>query len=273
MKTKTISLMLAVLLALPCAAQVKLNVDTLKCHIVGFSAGALMPFGGSNSLGLQHGNMKDLYNGASIDFALEWDYKFLNNWMLSFDADLWFGASSDNLAQRDERMGDVFNSQGYAMSWGGYDGAVTAYNRNIALRPGVAKMFSVLPKNPNSGIFVKLSGGWFMQKTVFSQDVNESPVPQLNDRYAKLYDHLRNGCIVTESVGFAYMSNYHTYVNFKVSIDFSQCYSWSMRPYQIDNLMGLNGKDNSRYFDFMIGVKLSWLFPITGRTSYDYYFY
>ena len=37
--------------------------------------------------------------------------------------------------------------------------------------------------------------------------------------------------------------------------------------------MGLNGKDESRYFDLMGGVKLSWMFPFTGKTSYDYYYY
>ena len=35
----------------------------------------------------------------------------------------------------------------------------------------------------------------------------------------------------------------------------------------------LNGKDNSRYIDHLVGLKLTWMFPITGRTSYDYYYY
>jgi hypothetical protein len=37
--------------------------------------------------------------------------------------------------------------------------------------------------------------------------------------------------------------------------------------------MGLNGKDNNRYLDFMVGLKLTWMFPLTGKTSYDYYYY
>ena len=162
-------------------AQVKLSVDTLQCHIVGFSAGVQMPLAGSNSLGLEGGNMKDLYRGPYLDFGLEWGYLFRNGWMLTLDGDLWFGYNSDNLKLRIERMGDVYNSQGSAMSWGGTDGVVTAYNRSLAVRPGVAKMFHILPKDPNSGLFVKLSGGWWMQKTVFSQDMNESEVPQLMD--------------------------------------------------------------------------------------------
>ncbi len=254
-------------------AQVKLGVDTLQCHIVGFSAGVQMPLGGSNSLGLEGGNMKDLYSGPYLDFGLEWNYLFRSGWMLTLDGDLWFGYNSDNLKLRLERMGDVYNSQGLAMGWGGTDGVVTAYNRSLAVRPGVAKMFHILPQDPNSGIFVKLSGGWWMQKTVFSQDMNESEVPMLTGNYQHLYDHLRHGVMLTESIGFAYMSNLNTYINVKISFDFSQCWSWPTRAYTIDNVMGLNGMDESRYFDLMFGIKLSWMFPITGRTSYDYYYY
>lgn len=254
-------------------AQEKLSVDTLQCNIIGFSAGAHMPLGGSNSGGMEYGSMKDLYQGPYLDFGLEWGYKFRSGWMITGDADLWFGYNSDNLTWRAERMGDLYTSQGYLMSWGGYDGVVTMYNRGIAVRPGVGKLFTFMKKNPNSGILVKLSGGWFMQKTVNTQDMNESRVPQLDEKYAKLYDHLRNGVILTQSVGFMYMSNYKTYVNFKVMLELSECYSWSSRPYIIDTKMGLNGKDDNRYFDLMCSLKLSWMFPLTGKTSYDYYYY
>lgn len=263
----------AILLPTLTRAQVKLKVDTLECHIIGFSFGAQTPLSGSNSLGLTGGTMKELYEGPYLDFGFECDYKYQNNWMVTLEGDLWFGYNSDNLTQRAERMGDIYTSQGYLMSWGGTDGVVTMYNRGLSVRPGIARLFPIMSKNPNSGLFVKLSGGWFMQKTAHSQDMNESLVPQVNDAYGRLYDHLRHGVILTESIGFLYMSNYINYINFKVELFASQCWSWSTRPYIIDNVMGLNGKDDSRYFDLMVGVKLSWLFPLTGRTSYDYYYY
>lgn len=274
MKHKILAVMVMVMMVpIASQAQLKLNVDTLECHIIGFSFGLQTPLAGSNSAGLTNGNMKDLYQGPYLDFGFECDYKFKQDWMVTLEGDLWFGYNSDNLTQRAERMGDIYTSQGYLMSWGGTDGVVTMYNRGLAVRPGVARLFNIMPKNPNSGIFVKLSGGWFMQKTAHSQDMNESMVPQVNEAYGRLYDHLRHGVMLTESVGFLYMSNYINYVNFKVELFASQCLSWSKRPYIIDNVMGLNGKDDSRYFDLMVGVKLSWLFPLTGRTSYDYYYF
>lgn len=253
--------------------QVKLSPDTLDCHVVSFSVGLLNPVAGSNSLGLEGGSMEELYTGPYLDFGLEWNYKFKSNWLLAFDADIWFGASSDNLRFREERMGNVFTAGGYAMGWGGYDGVVTAYNRGLSAKPGVGRIITLWPKNPNSGILLKLSGGWFMQKTVFTQDFNQAPVPQLSGDYAHLYDHYRNGAMLTESVGFIYMSNYYTYINLKVTFEVSECWSWSSRPYTIDNLMGLKGKDSSRYFDLLYGVKVTWMFPFTGKTDYDYYYY
>lgn len=253
--------------------QVKLTPDTLECHIVSFHVGALMAGEGSNSQGLTGGNMGDLYGSPYLDFGLEWSYKTADRWLTSLDADMWFGLTSDNLKLRYERMGSVFTPTGIAMSWGGYSGDVQIYNRGLSVRPGVGYIVPILPKNPNSGLLLKVSGGWLTQKSIFNQEFDKSPVPQLHGDYAKLYDHLRHGIVLTESIGFIYMSNYLTYANFKVTFDISQCWMWSARPYTIDNLMGLNGKDSSRYFDLMYGVKLTWMFPFTGKTSYDYYYY
>lgn len=254
-------------------AQVKLSVDTLECHVIGFSAGLLTPGSGTASAGGVGGNMKDLYGRPWLDFALNCDYKYKNNWLVSLDGDLWFGWTSDNLQQRSDRMPAVYLPNGIAYSWGGTDGYVTAYNRGISVRIGGGKIVPVIKGNPNSGLLLKLSGGWFVQRTVFHQEYTESPVPQIVDEYGRLYDHLRNGAILTESIGFVFMSNYSTYVNIRISFDLSQCLSWSSRPYQLDNVMGLNGKDENRYFDLLYGVKLTWMFPLTGKTTYDYYYY
>ncbi len=254
-------------------SQVKLSVDTLECHVIGFSAGLLTPGGGSASGGLGGGNMGDLYGSPWLDFSLNCDYKYQSNWLVTLDADLWFGWNSDNLQQRSDRMPNVYLPNGIAYSWGGTDGYLGAYNRGISARIGGGKIIPVIKGNPNSGIFLKLSGGWFLQQTVFNQEYTEAPVPQVTGEYKKLYDHLRNGAILTESIGFVFMSNYSTYVNVRLSFDISQCLSWASRPYTIDNVMGLNGKDKNTYFDLMGGVKLSWMFPFTGKTSYDYYYY
>lgn len=254
-------------------AQEKKQADTLQCPVIGFSFGTLMPAGGSASTGTVGGNMADLYKGPYLDFGIEGDYKFASGWMLTLNGNLWFGYNSDNLLRRDERYPHIFLPGNFAMSWSGVDGNVYAHNRSLAARVGVAKILRVIPGNPNSGILLGMNGGWVMQKTIFTQDMNESAVPQILGNYGKLYDHLRNGVMLTQSVGFCYMANYLTYVNLKIEFTVSECLMWSSRSYQIDNLMGLNGKDPNRYFDLLFGVKLTWMFPLMGKTTYDYYYY
>lgn len=271
MKYKILAV-LVMMVPMVAMGQVKLTVDTLECHIIGFSVGALMPGWGKTSSGIAGGNMRDLYQGPYIDFNINCEYKYQSNWMVTLDADLWFGYNSDNLRNREQRI-PGYSPTGVLYSWGGYDGAVAAHNRGIAARIGGAKIIPVIKGNPNSGIMLKVSGGWMMHKTVFTQDMNESPVPQINGDYGRLYDHLRHGAILTEGVGFVFMSNHLTYVNFKVMFEVSQCVSWSTRPWQLDNYMNLNGKDGNRYFDLMYGLKLSWMFPLMGKTTYDYYYY
>ena len=183
------------------------------------------------------------------------------------------GYDGDNLLNRRERMPQVFNGSGLIIGWGGYDSEMRLYNRAISFRPGVGYIFRVLKNDPNSGLFVKANAGWFTQRTMFYQNYSQAPVPQLEGDYRKLYDHNRNGAILSQSIGFIYMSNYNTYINFKVSLELSECFSWSTRSYQLDQHMGLQGKDGARYFDLLAGVKISWMFPITGRTAYDYYYY
>ena len=254
-------------------AQVKYTPDTLECHVIGFSVGAIMPGSGSASEGAEFGNMKDMYAGPYMDYAIGCEYKYKSNWMVTLDGDLWIGMSGNNVKYLTERYGHLYTPEGYLLCGSGYDGGVQFYNRGLAVKAGVGKILPIIPKNPNSGLLLKASGGWAMQKTVISQDIHEVPVASVNGQYAKLYDHLRNGVILTEAIGFYYMHNYSSYINFKITFEVSQFISWSSRPYIIDNKMGLNGKDNNRYFDLMYGLKLTWMFPLMGKTTYDYYYY
>lgn len=254
-------------------AQVRDHPDTLECHIVDFTVGLVTPIAGGNSEGRAESSMGDLYSGPYLDFGIDWSYKYKSGWMATLDADIWFGLNSNNLQRRSERLGDIYGSNGLAMSWGGYDGAVEAYNRGLAARPGAAYIVRLFKDNPNSGVLFKLSGGPFMQKTVFNQDYRDAPVPQLKDEYAKLYDNRRTGLMLTQSVGLIYMSNYISYVNLKLTFDLSECWSWSTRPYQIDNLTGVKGKDRAHYFDLLLSVRLTWMFPFTGKPTYDRYYY
>lgn len=255
--------------------QEKLTQDTLECVNIGFNFGTLFPSAAGSHAVMPDGTrshdatMKSLYRGPWLDFGLDVMYKFKTNWVLDAEGSLLFG--SDNLQNRTERMPGIFITDGIVIGNNGVDAGVTAYNRGLDLRLGCARIMKVIPGNPNSGILAKLSAGIMQQQTIFT--ANESNAPQLEGDYRCIYDHQRLGYTLTEGIGFWFMSNNQNLVNTKITFEVTQCWSHSTRDYTIDQLAGLNGKDDSRYFDLIYAVKLCWMFPLKGKTSYDYYYY
>lgn len=248
-------------------AQIKIRQDTIFAPYIGFHFSTLFP---DNAFSSTNG-MHDLYEGPYLDFGLEAGYKFKSNWLLSVQGDLLFG--SDNLTHRQERMPAVFSNDANPIVIGtnGTNANFTFYNRALALRGGFGKIFTLGSRNPNSGIVARLYGGIWQQKTIFV--ANDVKAPQLQDDYARLYDHKRRGFTLTESIGYWFMSRKSNIVNCYIAFEITQCWSHSVRDYIIDEYIGLHGPDNTKYFDMIYGIKLCWMFPLKGKTSYDYYLY
>lgn len=257
-------------------AQIDLKQDTIECHIVGFNFGLKTPStlfsfettpGGTSS---QLATMASLYKGPWMDYGINALYKYKSNWLVTLDGNLWMG--SNNLQNRMERMGSVFSSDSIVIGSGGYDAVVTCYNRGLGFMGGVGRIFTLRPeKNPNSGLFARLQGGYMFQQTIFK--LNNSMAPQIDGDYALLYDHQRQGLLLGEGIGFWFMSNRANLINFYVELNVQQCWSRSTRDYTIDNYLGLQGKDSNRYFDMLYTLKLCWMFPLKGRQAHDIYFY
>lgn len=250
--------------------------DTLQCFIVGFKFGTMfpsdrfshetLPSGGTS----RNATMYSLYDSPWLDFGVNGFYKFKSNWLLSIDGDFWFG--NDNLSHRRERMSHLYTGEGIIIGTNGTDAVVTCYNRGLSAQAGMGRIFPLWPsRNPNSGLLARIGAGPMLQQTVFM--LNDVNAPQIDGDNALLYDHQRKGFLLTESLGVWFMSNRSNLINFFVSFEVSQCWSRSTRDYIIDNYLGLNGKDRNRHFDIIYTVKLSWMFPLKGKTARDYYYY
>ena len=260
----------------PARAQLDLGLDTLQCHIIGVNVGPLVPSARLSQVMLADGGttrdatMASLYKPPYLGFGLDATYKYRSNWLVMLEGDIWFG--SDNLQHRIERMDNLFSRDSIIIGTNGTDANVTCYNRGFSVQGGFGKIFPLAPeKNPNSGILARISAGYMLQQTIFM--VNDVNAPQVEDDYALLYDHQRKGFLLTEGIGYWFMSNHANLVNLYVAFEVSQCWSRSTRDYTIDHYLGLQGKDNNRYFDLIYSLKLCWMFPLKGKTSHDYYFY
>lgn len=271
-----LSVVMTVGLVQPAKAQLDLSPDTLECHIIGFNVGPVFPstaFSAETSPSgtvSHNATMASLYKGPYLGFGLDVLYKYKSGWMVTMEGDIWFG--SNNLQHREERLGSVYTRDHIVVGGNGVDANVSCYNRGLSFQGGVAKLFPFNPaKNPNSGILARLSAGYMRQQTIFM--INDERAPQLMDDYALLYDHQRHGLILTEGIGVWLMNRTADYANVYITFEVSQLWSRSTRDYTIDYYLGLQGKDNNRYFDLLYSIKLCWMFPLKGKTAHDYYFY
>lgn len=251
------------------------KLDTFSCPIVGFSVAGIMPSAAASTASGFDGTgivptMTDLYKSPYLDFGLHFIYKTPGNWVFSLDGNIWFGG--DNLKYRTDRMGSVFSRDSIVVGTNGTDANVTCYNRHIAFTAGVGKIITLAPdRNPNSGLLLKVAGGYQRGQTIFF--LNDVNAPQLDGDYALLYDHQRHGFMLTEAVGYWFMSNYANLINFSLTFEVSQLWSHSTRDYVVDYRAGLAGKDNSHYFDLLYSLRFTWMFPLKGKTVREYYYY
>jgi len=252
------------------------SLDTLECHIIGFNVGPLVPSARLSHVSLagggtsQDATMASLYKSPYLGFGLDATYKYQSNWLVTLEGDIWFG--SDNLQHRIERMGNVFSRDSIIIGTNGTDANATCYNRHLAFKAGVGKIIPLAPqKNPNSGLLLKAGAGYQRGQSIFM--LNDVNAPQLDDDYALLYDHQRHGFMLTEAVGYWFMSNHANLVNCALTFEVSQLWSRSTRDYVIDYRAGLQGPDNSHYFDLLYTLRFTWMFPLKGKTVREYYFY
>lgn len=257
-------------------AQLDLKQDTLECHIIGFNVGPLFPSAkfstaiGADMQTTTAGTMADLYKSPWVDFGLDALYKYKSNWLVSLEGDIWFG--NNNLTDRFERMGTLYTRDSIIIGANGTDANVTCYNRGFSVQVGGGKLFPLNPqRDPNSGLMVRASAGYMLQQTIFM--INDEKAPQIADDYALLYDHQRQGFLLTEGIGYWLMAGSGDMANLYVALELSQCWSWPTREYIIDYSMGLQGPDTHRYFDLLYGIKFCYMFPLKGKTVHDYYFY
>lgn len=248
------------------SAQVKLTQDTLETPYFGFNFGTIIA---SDKFSTENG-MHDLYPSPYLNYSIETGYKFKSNWIVSLEGSLIMG---NDLRNKEQRMPAVFSHDTvpFVIGTNGTDATASCYNRALALRVGGGKLFTIGDRNPNSGILLRLYGGILQQKTIFM--LNDVNAPQIQGDYARLYDHKRRGFTLTESVGYWFMSNNYNFFNFYIAFEVTQCWNHSVRDYVIDNTMNLHGADNTKYFDLFYNIKISWMFPLKGKTAYDYYFF
>ncbi len=206
------------------------------------------------------GDLADRF-GTNNGLGGSFIFKDKNNFLYGFKGTFLFG---DNVKERDI-LSNIVSDNGEVFDKEARISKLLFLERGYTFSPTFGKVFNVLAKNPNSGIFVTGGVGFFSHKIRIEHQENE--IPQLEEDYIKGYDRLCRGLSLNQSVGYFNLSNKRL-TNFYVAVDFHQAFTKRAYPLNFNN--GVI-EDQSRT-DMMIGLKVGWIFLLYKRMANDYYY-
>jgi len=153
---------------------------------------------------------------------------------------------------------NVINSAGQVVDADGQMADVFLYERGWTAFATVGKILPLFGPNPNSGLMLKVGGGYMRHKVRVQTQKNV--VPQLEDEYLEGYDRLCAGPAALLFVGYQHLSNRRR-VNFFAGVELIAGFTQALRPYNFDTEQ-YNTPDRT---DLLTGLRVGWSFPLYQR--------
>lgn len=221
---------------------------------------AMVPITLSYAYQLPGGDLADRF-GADNNIGLSASYKFKSNYSLGLEGSFIFGS---NVVDRNVLSGLV-TTNGVIVDQDGNPASILLFERGYTVVAFAGKLIPVAGPNPNSGMLLKLGGGYIRHKMLIESQNNV--VPALEGEYVKGYDRLTAGPMAMIFVGYQHLSN-NRRINFTVGFEMNLGFTGSLRPYNFDT--GRPG-DTGR-LDFLSGLRAGWTLPIyKARDDRQYY--
>lgn len=207
------------------------------------------------------GDMADRFgNSASIGLGV--GYKFPGNWQLAVDGQWMFGNKVQNLQQL---LKPVLTDRGRILNQTGNYADVSVVQRGTFGSLDVGKTLNLLSANANSGVSLEAGVGYLIHWIDISNSGNDAP--QINDEYAKGYDHLSGGLMLKQSLGYTYLST-NRRVNFRFSFEIIEAFTENWRGYSYSTGQEIN---ESR-LDLLYGFRFQWILPIYKSETSEYFY-
>jgi hypothetical protein len=200
-------------------------------------------FGPNSNVGLNF-HVKTRKN---IFYGIEGSYLFSNNVSE-------FGLMSNLLTSADE-----------ILSNSGEISEVLIQQRGWIVTLNAGKLFPIRKSNVNSGILIKGGLGYMQHKIRLETQLHT--VTQLEDEYAKGYDRLTSGMVMSEFVGYYHMGDSRL-TNFYLGFEAYQGLTRGRRSWNFDTQM----RDDALRTDLLFGIRAGWVIHIYKRTGRDFYY-
>lgn len=200
--------------------------------------------------------------GENSSLFLNIDFKLPSNWMVGVNGSYIFGKEvKDNPFYYITKDNVFINTDGDQAD-------VRMYERGFTVSGTFGRVFAKSKKRPNSGFIANVGVGFIQHKIRI--EVIGNNVPQLDKNYKKGYDRLTNGLLLSENVGYLFLSN-NRLVNFYVGLECMQGFTSSKRDYDFDKMK----PDTQKRIDVLTGVKVAWILPLYKQVvkANSYYIY
>jgi hypothetical protein len=249
---KTLTVFVFLLSALQLFSQINPADSAIKCFIPNFSFSYQFPGG---DIANEYGSNATIGGGFFV--------KGKKNFLFSADFNYMFGGTVKN---EEEILSMVLTKSGHIIDGNGTYALYTVNERGFTLNARFGKIFSALGFNPNSGLMLMGGVGYLQYFTKIDNQFHTAP--QISGDYAKGYDHLKGGVVLSEFIGYFFMSNSRI-LNFYAGFELMQGFTKSKRDYLFDMM----GPDNNSYQDFFYGIRVGWMIPVFKRVPREYYYY
>lgn len=230
-------------LARPCYAQGTIRDTTLSMVVI--SAGYAHQVPG--------GDLADRF-GLNSNIGLSAARKTRSNYLLGVEGSFIFG----NKVVEPGILNNVINSAGQIIDQDGQMADVFLFERGWTAFATVGRIFPILGPNPNSGLMVKLGGGYMRHKVRVQTQKNV--VPQLEDEYLDGYDRLSAGPAALAFIGYQHFGNRRR-VNFFVGVELMAGFTHALRLYNFDT----EQYNTPERTDLLTGLRVGWSLPIYRR--------
>lgn len=208
------------------------------------------------------GDIADLY-GPSSTIGGGLGYKFKSNFYIGLEYNYLFGGKVKN---GDEILQGILTSDGQLITQGGEYAIFQYMLRGHIIWFQFGKLFPVFGPNPNSGILVKLGGGFTQHRMDIS--IQENSALQLDGDYKYGYDRMNRGYGLNQFIGYQFLGDSRIW-NFHAGFECSQAWTRNVRDVNFDTRM----KDDTQHLDLYFGIKIGWIIPFYKQAPADYYYY
>ncbi len=231
-------------------AQVSVKDSSIYTPLLGISGGYYLPAGDM---------IKRFGNNSMLQLNV--DFKTRSYWTFGVNGSYFFGKKvKDNL------FDSIATSLSTIISKNGDFADVRLWERGFTVSATAGRMFAFKKPNPNSGIIFNIGLG-FIQHKIRIETIGNN-VPQLSKKYKKGYDRLSNGLLLSENLGYLYLSN-NRFLNFYFGLECMQGFTQSRRSFDYE----LMKQDTQKRIDILYGAKIAWILPLYQKAPSDYYMY